>query len=326
MNSEQLHYFELAYKERSFSAAARRVPCTPQGLTKTVRNLERELDVPLFVIDEGTGLPAPTEYAHELYEFACVYDSNMRLLNASFDRIRGKEEQVIRLGCSLGAIGTTGPWYIRGFHEAHPHVTVAYREGSDAQCDADLANEECGIALTVTPPSSGNHATPLFRSTWCFWVRHDDPLAKRDVITFDDLVGRDVALPGKGFRCYDRLRRETEERGVSVGDIFEMSELFQIFEFAASGQGLGFCVSHLTGLAAFRSPAVKVLHMPTVIWGFDIVRRETRALTEAEKLFWGWSVEFCRTIPGNLLEKLSDPYALTVPPVLQVEDAKAANA
>ena len=43
--TEQLNYFELAYEERNFSAAARRVPCSPQGLTKAIHALEKELGV-----------------------------------------------------------------------------------------------------------------------------------------------------------------------------------------------------------------------------------------------------------------------------------------
>ena len=56
MNSEQLYYFQLAYSEGNFSAAARRVPMSLQGLTKSIRALERELGVTLFVPDpDGTG-------------------------------------------------------------------------------------------------------------------------------------------------------------------------------------------------------------------------------------------------------------------------------
>lgn len=64
MNTEQLYYFELAYSEGSFSAAARKVPVSHQGLTKSIRSLERELGVALFTPDPETGLPAPTPYAH----------------------------------------------------------------------------------------------------------------------------------------------------------------------------------------------------------------------------------------------------------------------
>ena len=68
MNSEQLKYFELTYQERNYSAAARMVPVSPQGLTKAIRALEKELGVTLFEPDSN-GMPQPTPYAQELYEF-----------------------------------------------------------------------------------------------------------------------------------------------------------------------------------------------------------------------------------------------------------------
>lgn len=98
MNTEQLYYFELAYTEGSFSAAARKVPVSHQGLTKSIRSLERELGVTLFAPDPDTGLPAPTPYAQELYEFVTVFHSNLRLLNEAFKRLRGEESYTVRLG------------------------------------------------------------------------------------------------------------------------------------------------------------------------------------------------------------------------------------
>ena len=80
MNTEQLRYFQLAYKQGSFSAAARMVPVSHQGLTKGIRNLERELGVTLFDYDSDSGRPEPTPFAHELYDFAVAYEANLHLL------------------------------------------------------------------------------------------------------------------------------------------------------------------------------------------------------------------------------------------------------
>ena len=86
MNTEQLRYFQLAYKQGSFSAAARMVPVSHQGLTKGIRNLERELGVTLFDYDSDSGRPEPTPFAHELYDFAVVYEANLHLLNSLLDQ------------------------------------------------------------------------------------------------------------------------------------------------------------------------------------------------------------------------------------------------
>ena len=59
MYREQLEYFALAYRLGSFSAAAKRVPMSPQGIAKSVRSLEGELGVTLFEAAANLASEAP---------------------------------------------------------------------------------------------------------------------------------------------------------------------------------------------------------------------------------------------------------------------------
>lgn len=301
VNNEQLYYIELAYKERSFSAAARRVPCSPQGLAKAIHALERELDVTLFTMDEGTGLPVPTEYAHELFEFAAVYDSNVRLLNDSFERIRGREEHQVRLGCALGIVGVMGPEFLKQFSAVHPNIHVSYWESNDHLCDVALSDGSCDLALSITPIEPEFTSTLLYRCGWYFWVNEDDPLAQKSSLQVSDLAGRDIAIPGSGFKCYDRLLDMAARGGVELGHVFEMSELFQNYEFAATGRGLGFSVEHLIGLSVFQNARVVPIPLEGVEWGFGIECLATHALGAAERCLWEWRTAFCKKLPCNRL-------------------------
>ena len=293
MNTEQLHYFELAYGERNFSAAARRVPCSPQGLTKSIHALEKELGVTLFEIDPDTGAPVPTDYAHELFEYVSVMDSNQRLLRESFERIRGQERRQIRLGCALGIIGALGPEFLGGFKALHPNVDIKYWEMNDKLCDDGLADGTYDLALAIAPYREEFISCELYRCPMYYWVRRDHPLGGLDSIRITDLEGFDIAIPGGGFKCLDRLRSDAAEYGVNLGRIFEMSEIFQLYDFAESGQGLGFSVEHLVELPIFnRNPDVRAIPIEGPTWGFGIERTATHALGDAEKLFWDWCRNF----------------------------------
>lgn len=302
MNTEQLLYFELAYKERSFSAAARRVPVSPQGLTKAIHALERELEVPLFAIDDESGLPVPTEYAHELYEFAAVYDSNTRLLKEAFERIRGREEREVRLGCALGVAGLMGQEFIKKFSAVHPHIRVSYWESNDALCDSALRDGTCDLALTTVPIDPCCSSAPLYRCQWYLWVPADDLLAERDTLGVEDLADRPIAMPGSGYKCFDQLHELARLHGVRLGPIFEISELFQTYEFAATGRGLGFTIEPLVDLSVFRGSMVKALPLSGLSWGFDVERLMTHALGDAEQALWDWCVSYSHDLPCNALD------------------------
>ncbi len=303
MNSEQLKYFELTYQERNYSAAARLVPVSPQGLTKSIRALEKELGVTLFEPD-ANGMPSPTPFAAELYEFTEVTASNLRLMHEAFDRLRGQETHELRLGCSLGVMGALGPEFLDGFRAMQPNVRVSYWETNDELCDKGLSQGDYDLALAVLPCNPAFDSAPLYRCPLYFWVNAADPLArKKDTgITLEDLRGYDVALPGQGFKCYEGLCRLNEERGLGLGHIFEMSEIFQLYEFAARGRGLGFTARHHVNLSVFaHDDTVVALPLEELSWGFGIERLPTHALGDVEQTFWNWCLAYSKRLPSDPL-------------------------
>ncbi len=308
VNSEQLYYFELAYMEKSFSAAARRVPVSHQGLTKSIRALERELGVTLFTSDETTGMPIPTPYAHELFEFTSVFNSNVRLLQEAFERLREQETYTVRLGCSLGVLGAYGPALIDDFVAAHPNVRVPYWESNDTLCEKGLLENQYDIALCVSPMTEGCEGKALYESPFYFWGRRDNPAIMRmrsdgrNALRIEDIANCNIAIPGTGFKCCEHLKRAAESRGVELGRIFEMSEIFQLYGYAMAGRGLGFSNGTLVNLPVFKcDDDVVALPVEVLTWGFCIERLATHALGEAERQLWDWCVAAARDIPGNVL-------------------------
>ena len=128
----------------------------------------------------------------------------------------------------------------------------------------------------------------LYRCPIYFWIDRQAPWPARTPWTSRTWRGRDIAIPGEGFKCLERLRAAAERHGVTLGRIFEMSEIFQLYEFAASGRGLGFTVRHLVQLPTFsRLDSVVAVPIRAVRWGFGIECVATHALGESERTFWG---------------------------------------
>lgn len=310
MNSEQLYYFELTYQEGSYSAAARQVPVSHQGLTKSLRSLERELGVTLFTTDPDTGMPVPTPYAHELYEFAMVYKSNLRLLKESFERLRADEAYTVRLGCSLGVLAAFGPSLLADFAAMHPNVDVPYWESNDAVCEKGLLDGQYDLAICVSPLTEGCTGRALYESPFYFWMHADDELAAllaaegRDRLRVEDLAGRDIAIPGTGFKCFDQLRRAAGGRGVELGRVIEVGEIFPLYTYAMEGKALGFANGTLVGLPVFTSnTSVVAFPVEGLTWGFSIECLATHALGQAERQLWDWCCAAARDLPGNTLAR-----------------------
>lgn len=292
MYSEQLRYFSLAYHTRSYSAAAKRVPISPQGLTKALHSLEHELGVRLFSRGEGNTL-IPTAQAQELIRFIETWDAGLRSLHESFDRIDAQQRHEIRLGASLGIIGGLGDEFLPGFYEENPPVSVRYSETNDALCDASLRDGETDMAFTLAPFDSGFVTTELGQFQICLWTHDDNPLSLCSTISVEDLEGQSIAYPGRGFKCFEHLVSACREQTVRLGSIYEMSELFRIYGFVCANKGLGFTVDIGATLPVFNSNGhVHAIPLEGATWRYGLSYLPLHQLTEYEQRFYDYCLTY----------------------------------
>lgn len=270
MLQDKCDYFVLAYDSPSFSAAAAKVPMSPQGFAKAIRNLERELGVPLFAVDED-GTRRATPYADELYEYAKHVRAERNLLSSAFERISQSGYVELRIACSLGVPGMLGSGFLDGFLEVHPDVTITLNEMPDALCESVLRDGLYDLALTVTTHADDLVAHELYSSPVWYWVRRDDPLSSSAALGVRELTGRRLAIPGDDFKCYRNLMERFEREGVEPPEIVKCSEIFWIYEFVLRGECVGFTLPHLAALEVFNGDdAVTTVPADGFRWGFGV--------------------------------------------------------
>jgi DNA-binding transcriptional LysR family regulator len=304
VNTDQLHYFELVYRERNYSAAARRASLSHRGLVKSIRALETELDVPLFMADPHTGKPIPTPFADELYDFAEVFSGNYDMLRDSFRRLRSDASGSVSLGCSLGVQNAFGPRFLSDFEQAAPNIAVKIYESNDALCEEALVDGRYDLAVVVSPVTAGCEGMAIYRSPMYFWTKVGTPLAERrrrgEPGRVEDLAGCAVAIPGQGFKCCAQLQATARRHGVELGAIVDMSEIFQIYDFVSQGLGAGFSNGTLVDMRGFSyDPDVVAVPMDELTWGFSIERLNNHVPRDAEMRFWDYCVRRARTLPHN---------------------------
>lgn len=254
MIEDKYEYFILAYDSPTFSAAAAKVPMTSQGFTKIIKNLERDLGVPLFQPDEN-GKRKPTVYAEHYYQYAKKIQVARRQLGIVFERIRLEEAVDLKIACSVGVLGLFGVEVISGETYEHPQVNITYTEVSDAQCHSLVTNGSFDASITVEPVGEGMESVELVSFPLLVLVNKADPLSKKKSLTLEDLSGRKLAMPGRDSRINSNLLDACEEKGVSVPSIVEYAEILWAYEFVAANKGLGLSVPHVASLGIFSSPS-----------------------------------------------------------------------
>lgn len=284
MMTDKLDCFLLAYTSPTFSAAAAKVPMTPQGFTKIIKGLERDLSVTLFAKDES-GARKPTAYADELYRYAVRRQEERAQLASAFRRIDDAKRVAIKVACAVGVPGLFGQKAVQGYTGPNGNVAIESTEVPDEVCESLVTEGSYDIALTPKPVGQGFSSTLLYSSPMLMWVNADDSLAGKEELTLGDLSDRVVAMPGKGFRCYENLKRACKERQCAFPQVEEYAEVFWIYRFALAGKGLGFCLPHIRDLDFFSSDRVTALPVEGITWDVCFAWRSDRVLGPEEDAY-----------------------------------------
>lgn len=265
MDKDRYDYFIAAYECDTFSEAARQIPLSPQGFSKAITALQKDLGVPLFIQD-NTGRRVPTQYADELYAFAKrrVADRNV-LLN--FDEIRSTSRTVVRLGASIGTVGLLGANVIQEFERFALDATVEIFEVPDYECDDLLRDGLCDVSLCIYPALKDRVTYPFYESAVEVWVHASDEFFNRDFLTLEDVAQRHLAWPGLSFKCWEGIRSAIRQACHTEADLIPFSEIFWIYDMVQRGCGLGFTLPHLRSLPVFsQDSCVKALPLCGQNW------------------------------------------------------------
>lgn len=292
MNTEQLRNFAVAYRTHNFAAAARSIPMSAQGFVKQIRSLEAELGVELFERDPQTGENVPTPYADEFIGFVNTQESQLREVKKTFRRIDAVLNNRVLLGASLGIMGLLGSDFIAQFERQNPGIHLSYTEMNDMQCDEQLAEEAFGIGFTLAPYDSAFETVEVYSTPVCLWVNVDDELSGREVIAPADLDGKTIAMPGRGFKCYNQIMRACEDAGAKPRVVLKSSEMFWLYNFVYEGHGLAFSAEHLGDLSFFASEKVKCIPLEGATWRFGLSSLPKHRFSDAEKCFRKFCLDY----------------------------------
>ena len=195
MELRLLRYFLTVAKEQSFTKAAEQLHITQPTLSRQMAAFEEDLGITLFIrngkkislTDEGILLK---RRALEI----------LNLEERTLEELKGKEEVVegtITIGCGEFAAVETLAKICKTYKEKYPLVQIVLHTAT-ADAVYEMMNKGLvDIALFMEPVDT--EGLDYIRITdcdhWCVGMRPDDPLAEKEFIKKDDLIGKPLILP-----------------------------------------------------------------------------------------------------------------------------------
>lgn len=195
MELRLLRYFLTVAKEQSFTKAAEQLHITQPTLSRQMAAFEEDLGITLFIrngkkislTDEGILLK---RRALEI----------LNLEERTLEELKGKEEVVegtITIGCGEFAAVETLAKICKTYKEKYPLVQIVLHTAT-ADAVYEMMNKGLvDIALFMEPVDT--EGLDYIRLTdcdhWCAGMRPDDPLAEKEFIKKEDLIGKPLILP-----------------------------------------------------------------------------------------------------------------------------------
>lgn len=180
--------FVILAESSSFNNAAKLLNITQPALTRRIKKMEEDLHVQLFerTTRKVTLTKAGKRLLPEARELIKKFDEtlfNIRDMNAYH---RG----MVTLACIPTAVFYFLPLAIGKFNELYPNIKVRILEQGTNNCmESVLCNEsDFGINMNNVTNSSIDF-TPLVNEPFVLACRRDHPLAKKQLVEWQELVG-----------------------------------------------------------------------------------------------------------------------------------------
>lgn len=192
MTNNQLSYFVEVYKLRSIKKAAEYLMISPQGISKTIISLEKELNATLFK-RIGSKLE-PTRSADELFPHAYKILEEYKIIENRNSLSRHK----LVIYSIDGVLEYHAMGVLKDFYEIFPDISLKIIELPNQSAIEHIRMGYGEIALLqnfCALPEVENHF--LFSYKFCMVVNNKNPLSKKKFLEDADWDGQYIA--GRGF-------------------------------------------------------------------------------------------------------------------------------
>lgn len=237
MNFRDLEYIIAVGKHRSFSYAAELCNVSQPSLSAQIKKVESELGAEIFVRSRRSVRVTP--YGEQFIERAKAIlglTSEMQeLAQQSTTKLEGK--------VSLGAILTVAPYLfsdvVKLVTKHAPGIQLVLVEGKTERLLSDLLHGKIDAAIISLPTDEHVFETrALFRESFYVAVGANHALAKRDVLSDNDLKGVEFILLDEGH-CFRKQALDIcQGTSAKENEVFQATSLETIRHYVSAVDGV----------------------------------------------------------------------------------------
>ena len=244
MTIKDLENFRTVCEERSITKAARLLYITPQGLSKSIKNLESEWHTRL--LNRTTQEITLTETGEYLYQHLPEFLDSYYNIYTNVQKIQQTQNREIDLLSAYGILRLVSPECITDFRTKHPEITLRYREYPDKQVERLFREKEGNVAFTIGPSEPDDftefHAIKLESFPIKLLVNRSHPLSQKQYVEITDLKNEPLYLESSDFYIHHLIVEKCKLAGFTPNIIFETSGFSLCHKMVRKNKGISVVV------------------------------------------------------------------------------------
>ncbi|MBN9672333.1 LysR substrate-binding domain-containing protein [Roseibium aggregatum] len=233
LSIRQLATFREVMRSGSISEAARTLGRTQPAVSSTIAGLETELELKLFMREQGRLVPTP-----EAEFFLEEAEAILKRLETSKRTLRGlanREHGQLRVAGVPEASTDFLPKCLSQFVEDKPSVKVALASRSSAEIEELIAAQQFDIGFAETPRARNSFDQIDFDMECMCALPATDPLASKETITPADLDDYPLALLQSEHRSHKQILSRFRDAGSRFNQRFELQAAQPGLQFVKAG-------------------------------------------------------------------------------------------
>lgn len=220
----------------SFTAAADRLHTVQSNVSEQLRQLERDLGVPLLVRSRRGAVP--TEFGEVVLERARRIRAEIDALLADVSVLRGLEGG----HSSIGVVGTASKWLVPALladlEERARGVRLRVTEGASERLVQEVASAELAMAVVTEPvPDPRLDVEHLHEEALVGVVRRGVRF-EHEPVPLAELAGRPLILPPLGNPLRDEIEEAASAQDITLDVRIEVEGVRLINDLVAAGLGV----------------------------------------------------------------------------------------
>jgi DNA-binding transcriptional LysR family regulator len=283
MEIKHLQYFMEVTRTGSFTRAADKLYITQPAISRVIKSLEDELEMPLFI--RSRKQLALTEAGRVLYEHAAVFEAQFQQLKTELDNLVTLKKGHIRIGLPSIVNSFFFSRLIASFHQEYPKITFELIEDGSKRIEEKVLNNllDFGVVVLREKHDLFDYYT-FVRDELKLVVPSSHSLAHKQEAALEELKEEDFIMFNQDFALRDRFVAACDKAGFTPKIISETSQLDFIEEMVASGLGITLLPESTYTELTMDVQAIS-LTRPSIDWNLAMIWKKEERPSQVVKEF-----------------------------------------